>query len=188
MVLVQGWCRSGAPTAPDTDADTPAPTDTDTDTDTNPTPTSESQAIPASYNAFVYLLSGTASFGGPSQPAQSAHHTLVLSRRVAASDGDQDQHQDQEEDHLVIRTGPSQSSPLSPDASPDVSPSPSAHFVLIAGEPLGERVAQYGPFVMSTQAEVEQALADYQRAENGFERARHWRSQIARGRASVEEE
>ncbi|HKX55264.1 MAG TPA: pirin-like C-terminal cupin domain-containing protein, partial [Xanthomonadales bacterium] len=34
-------------------------------------------------------------------------------------------------------------------------------LVLIAGKPLGEPVVQYGPFVMNTREEIEQALADY---------------------------
>ncbi|MGB5132141.1 MAG: pirin family protein [Steroidobacteraceae bacterium] len=36
-----------------------------------------------------------------------------------------------------------------------------ARFVLVAGRPLGEPVVQYGPFVMNTREEIEQALADY---------------------------
>jgi hypothetical protein len=36
-----------------------------------------------------------------------------------------------------------------------------AHFLLLAGKPLGEPVVQYGPFVMNTREEIEQALADY---------------------------
>jgi redox-sensitive bicupin YhaK (pirin superfamily) len=37
-----------------------------------------------------------------------------------------------------------------------------ARFLLIAGKPLKEPVAQYGPFVMNTHEEVEQAVRDYQ--------------------------
>jgi redox-sensitive bicupin YhaK (pirin superfamily) len=36
-----------------------------------------------------------------------------------------------------------------------------ARFLLLAGRPLREPVVQYGPFVMNTREEIEQALADY---------------------------
>lgn len=37
-----------------------------------------------------------------------------------------------------------------------------ARFILLAARPLGEPVVQYGPFVMNTREEIEQAIADYQ--------------------------
>ncbi|XP_022604975.1 pirin isoform X2 [Seriola dumerili] len=53
-----------------------------------------------------------------------------------------------------------------------------SHFVLIAGEPLKEPVVQHGPFVMTTEEEISQAIKDYQSGRNGFERAVKWRSKI----------
>jgi redox-sensitive bicupin YhaK (pirin superfamily) len=53
-----------------------------------------------------------------------------------------------------------------------------AHFVLIAGRPIGEPVAQYGPFVMNTDEELRQAMSDYQLSRNGFEAAARWRSEL----------
>jgi redox-sensitive bicupin YhaK (pirin superfamily) len=38
-----------------------------------------------------------------------------------------------------------------------------AQLLLIAGRPIGEPIVQYGPFVMNTREEIEQAIADYQR-------------------------
>ncbi|HLE66191.1 MAG TPA: pirin family protein [Burkholderiales bacterium] len=40
-----------------------------------------------------------------------------------------------------------------------------SRFLVIAGRPLGEPVAQYGPFVMNTREELEQAIRDYQSGE-----------------------
>ena len=50
-------------------------------------------------------------------------------------------------------------------------------FLLIEGQPLNEPVAQYGPFVMNTQSEIEKTTEDYHFCRNGFEMRRSWRSQ-----------
>ncbi|GAA4414028.1 pirin family protein [Quisquiliibacterium transsilvanicum] len=45
-----------------------------------------------------------------------------------------------------------------------------ARLLIVAGRPLREPIAQYGPFVMNTRAELERAFADYQRG--AFQAAR----------------
>lgn len=47
-----------------------------------------------------------------------------------------------------------------------------ARFLLISGKPINESVVQYGPFVMNSKAEIDQAMSDYQ--SNNFVRDRAW--------------
>jgi len=50
---------------------------------------------------------------------------------------------------------------LSRSGSVELQGSGPARLLLIAGKPLGEPIVSYGPFVMNTREEIEQALIDY---------------------------
>jgi len=59
-------------------------------------------------------------------------------------------------DPSMIRVQPDQPVPLEAVNGP-------VEILLLQGRPIGEPVAQYGPFVMNSQAEIHQAIADYRR-------------------------
>jgi len=82
--------------------------------------------------------------------AAGPHHTITLSGGGG-------------EDGLVVSTGDS-----------------AASFVLVAATPIGEPIVQHGPFVMCTQAQIRQAMMDYQSGRNGFEGADRWNSRNSR--------
>lgn len=47
-----------------------------------------------------------------------------------------------------------------------------ARFLLVSGKPINESVVQYGPFVMNSREEIDEAMHDYQ--SNNFVRDRAW--------------
>lgn len=94
---------------------------------------SVSQRLPAAYNAFVYVIDGEGKFGAENEHAADGQMVLF------AQDGDE-----------VRLANPA-------DAKTTLS------VLLIAGLPLNEPVARYGPFVMNTPEEIRQAIDDYRR-------------------------
>lgn len=51
---------------------------------------------------------------------------------------------------------------FSTEGNVEVKSAKGARFLLLAGRPIGEPIVQYGPFVMNTREEIEQAIRDYQ--------------------------
>ncbi len=64
------------------------------------------------------------------------------------------------ERHCLLRTRPD--APLTLRAAGSA-----VEVLVLAGRPIAEPVVQYGPFVMNTRAEIQQAIADYQRTRFG---------------------
>lgn len=95
------------------------------------------QQVPSVYNAFAYVVEGNGLFGVEDERAGDGQMVLF------AQDGDE------------IRI-----------ANPSTSKA-TLEVLLIAGVPLNEPVARYGPFVMNTQTEIRQAIDDYQQGRMG---------------------
>jgi redox-sensitive bicupin YhaK (pirin superfamily) len=93
-------------------------------------------ALPADHAAFLYVFEGQIRVG--SDP----HTGLVRAQELAVLGSGA----------TVHLTG------VQPGAGGQV-----ARAILVAGRPLREPVAKYGPFVMNTRAELEQAFEDFQR-------------------------
>lgn len=89
--------------------------------------------IARGHAAFAYVFEGQATFGAASEEATRA---VDSPRLVVFDDGD----------YIEAHTG----------AAP-------ARFLLVSGSPVREPIARYGPFVMNTREEIEQALRDLRR-------------------------
>jgi redox-sensitive bicupin YhaK (pirin superfamily) len=101
----------------------------------------------------VYLdvaLSANASF---TQPLPRDHAAFVYVFEGAARVGSGDDATTLEHGQLAV---------LSPGERVTVGTDENARLLLVAGRPLHEPVARYGPFVMNTQAEIRQAITDFQ--------------------------
>ena len=90
--------------------------------------------LPEGHNAFLYVYEGTVGIGADAATRVPAGRMAVLANDAAA-------------DGVVL-------------AAADGG---AARVLLVAGKPLNEPIAQYGPFVMNTTEQLQQAFADFQR-------------------------
>jgi redox-sensitive bicupin YhaK (pirin superfamily) len=84
------------------------------------------------------------------QPLPEAHNAFVYVYRGRSSIGEQDVPQQR---MAILRN--------SGDGVRVSAGSDGARAILVAGRPLKEPIAQYGPFVMNTQQEIYQAVEDF---------------------------
>jgi redox-sensitive bicupin YhaK (pirin superfamily) len=94
----------------------------------------------ADYNALAYVYAGSGTVGAKHEPIHAGQLAVFGAgdRITLAADARQDS-----------RTS-------------------SLEVILLGGQPIGEPMQQYGPFVMNTRAELQQALEDYQRGRLGI--------------------
>ncbi|CAN5135061.1 hypothetical protein BH24ACT1_BH24ACT1_08250 [soil metagenome] len=86
------------------------------------------------FNALAYVLAGQGTVGGDRRPVRTGQLAVF---------------------------GPGGSVTLAAGTTQD-SHTPNLDVLVLGGLPIREPVAHYGPFVMNTQAELQQAFADYQ--------------------------
>ena len=95
------------------------------------------QQVPGAYNSFAYVVEGEGLFGAEGERAGDGQMVLF------AQDGDQVRIENRADAKATLEV------------------------LLIAGVPLNEPVARYGPFVMNTEGEIRQAIEDYQQGRMG---------------------
>ncbi|KAL2372841.1 pirin [Blastomyces gilchristii SLH14081] len=126
-----------------------------------------SQLLPQGWNSFAYTLSGTTRFGAASESTNTAPPSSLADSSPAKTVGPF---------HNVVFDQPGDFV----QASNAAEAKEDSRFMLIAGQPLNQKIVQYGPFVLNSQEQVQQAMIDFQSNSNGFERARGWRSEIGK--------
>ena len=94
---------------------------------------------PVEFNALAYVLAGDGAVGAMGQPIRSGQLAVLVGGET-----------------IQLQANPIQASN-----------SPAMEVILLGGVPLREPVTQYGPFVMSTKAEIIEAFEDYQKGRFG---------------------
>ena len=133
------------------------------------------QPLPTGWNAFAYTLGGSTTFGaGKNRTSVDQYHNVVFEQKGDSISAEVPAIA--KEDGRFCKLSISYS-PLLTSSKPFTNTSSA---VLVAGQPLDQKVVQYGPFVQTTQEGVYQAMLDYQSHSNGFERAKGWQSEIGK--------
>ncbi|HZO23808.1 MAG TPA: pirin family protein [Steroidobacteraceae bacterium] len=94
--------------------------------------------LPFRHSAFVYVYEGALQVGGKS---------VAAGELAVLTDGESIQ---------LVGDGSAVSGPAAGETQ-------TSRAILVAGQPLHEPVARYGPFVMNTREELQQAIEDFQR-------------------------
>jgi quercetin 2,3-dioxygenase len=89
---------------------------------------------PVNFNSLAYVLAGSAEAGPGRHPVRTGQ---------------------------LVAFGPGEWLTIGASARQD-SPSENVEVLLLGGEPIGEHVEHYGPFVMNTKAEIGQAVEDFE--------------------------
>ena len=127
-------------------------------TDEPPAPPPASYASHAEADLAIWhiVLEPGASWTLPKAAGRETARTLYVfdgtSLRIAGHDGDLDR-----------GTGVVVDSQVDLDLSSDAG----VEVLVLQGRPIGEPVARYGPFVMTTKAQIQEAFEDYQRTQFG---------------------
>lgn len=95
------------------------------------------QPVPDDFNAFAYVIDGEGTFGADGKHAGDGQMVMF------AQNGDEVRIENPADANVTLE------------------------LLLIAGAPLNEPIARYGPFVMNTQSEIRQAFQDYSQGRMG---------------------
>ncbi len=117
-------------------------------------------ATTRTHTPILYLHASLAPGGSLVQPVSSGWHVFAYVFRGRARVGREER---------LVRSGElaileAEGGPVAIGAAPGEGP---AEVLLVGGEPIGEPIARYGPFVMNTEDEIVEAVQDYRAGRMG---------------------